>query len=239
MRAIEREAAARFRDPVRAGEIAARVGLHPAYAAALYRRHRGMTITEHLTRLRVNHARELLRRAPGRSVIDTAFESGFGSISRFYEAFRALTGRSPRSAADDPLASAADGPPKGFTAAPRDVTHALWVDDQPQNNVLERRAMASRGIYADTARSNDEAELFLRAGGYRLIVSDVTRTGSRETGWELAERAARLGFREPVIFYCGFIDRGRRDQARRVGAAAICDTSAALMAAAGSRLRSV
>ena len=75
-------------------EIARAAEIHPNYAMPLFRRVVGMTIADYLTRQRLSRAQSLL--------VDTdlpvstiARDSGFGSISRFYEVFGAWVGNSP------------------------------------------------------------------------------------------------------------------------------------------------
>jgi AraC family transcriptional regulator, melibiose operon regulatory protein len=81
--------------PLRLDDVARQVGLHPNYAMTLFRRHYGMTLGDYLTRLRVCQAQYLLISTDW-EVSRIAFETGFGSISRFYEAFKAVSGRTPR-----------------------------------------------------------------------------------------------------------------------------------------------
>jgi AraC family transcriptional regulator, melibiose operon regulatory protein len=61
----------------------------------LFRRHYGITLSTYVTRLRVCQAQYLLL-STDQEVSRIAFETGFGSISRFYEAFKAVSGRTPR-----------------------------------------------------------------------------------------------------------------------------------------------
>ncbi len=81
--------------PLRLKDVAHHVGLHPNYAMTLFRRHYGMTLSTYLTRLRVCQAQYLLISTDW-EVSRIAFEAGFGSISRFYEAFKAVSGKTPR-----------------------------------------------------------------------------------------------------------------------------------------------
>ena len=76
-------------------EIAQEAHLHPNYAMTLFRRHTGMTLSQYLTLQRVAHAQRRLATS-GDSIPAIALDSGFGSVSRFYEAFRQQTGNSPR-----------------------------------------------------------------------------------------------------------------------------------------------
>ena len=84
-----------FSSDIHAPQIANAAHLHPNYAMVLFRQHVGMTLSGYLTMQRVAHAQRLLA-TTDESIIDIALSSGFGSVSRFYEAFRKKTGTSPR-----------------------------------------------------------------------------------------------------------------------------------------------
>lgn len=84
-----------FQNNIGVTEIAEPAHLHPNYAMTLFRGHTGMTISQYLTLQRVAHAQRLLV-TTSETIPDIAISSGFGSVSRFYEAFRQQTGNSPR-----------------------------------------------------------------------------------------------------------------------------------------------
>ncbi|TLU70839.1 helix-turn-helix domain-containing protein [Lichenicoccus roseus] len=79
---------------VSAGQVAGAVGLHPNYAMSLFKNALGMTLGDYLTRYRLHLAQSMLLGGT-RDVASIAFESGFGSVSRFHEAFRRRFGVSP------------------------------------------------------------------------------------------------------------------------------------------------
>lgn len=81
--------------PLHIKDVAEHVGLHPNYAMTLFRRHYGMTLSAYLTRLRVCQAQHLLI-STDLDASQIAFDVGFGSSSRFYEAFKEISGRTPR-----------------------------------------------------------------------------------------------------------------------------------------------
>lgn len=87
--------ARRFQDDIGVAQIAEEAHLHPNYAMALFRRQTGMTLAQYLVLQRVAQAQRLLATTDD-PIPDIAFASGFGSVSRFYEAFRQQTGSSPR-----------------------------------------------------------------------------------------------------------------------------------------------
>ena len=71
------------------------VDLHPNYAMSLFRKAFGTTLNDYLTQHRVSHAQRLLA-TTDQKIVDVAMDSGFGSISRFSDAFRRACGCSPR-----------------------------------------------------------------------------------------------------------------------------------------------
>lgn len=74
--------------------IAEAVNLHPSYASALFRQAYGMTPTAYLAQARIAHAQRLLLMSD-LSVTEIAFECGFQSVSRFYQAFEQNCGMPP------------------------------------------------------------------------------------------------------------------------------------------------
>lgn len=83
-----------FRDAVTQPEVADAVGLHPSYAARLFKQHLGTTMGRFLEELRVAYAQNLLQHSKAK-ILDVAYASGFQSSSRFYIAFREVLGRTP------------------------------------------------------------------------------------------------------------------------------------------------
>jgi AraC-like DNA-binding protein len=84
-----------YTQPLTAETIGQYVGLHPNYAMALFRRTFGTTLIEYVTQHRLAHAQRLLVTTK-EVIVNIAFGSGFGSLSRFNEAFRKSFGCTPR-----------------------------------------------------------------------------------------------------------------------------------------------
>lgn len=204
LRRIEAYAASHFRDGVTVSDVAAALGLSRSHVSRLYASARKRCLTEYLTELRVRHAQTLLTLGAG-TVLDVALASGFGSMSRFYEAFRSVTGRTPT----------ADGavPPRPAVG----IVHALWVDDQPLHNIAERRQLSQLGILTDNYTNNADAFRALDHGGYSLVISDITRASPGESGWLLAEHVRKHDRRLPFYLYVGRDDVERRRHAQRLG----------------------
>ena len=64
------------------------------YICKLFKRHTGLNLTEYISRLRVERAKELLQNPQAR-ISEIAYEVGFQSLTHFNRVFRALVGKSP------------------------------------------------------------------------------------------------------------------------------------------------
>ena len=76
-------------------DIAACVGLHPDYAATLFRKTFGTTLNVLITKHRIAHAQRQLLTTNER-IVNIAHDSGFDSLSRFNRAFKQVAGITPR-----------------------------------------------------------------------------------------------------------------------------------------------
>jgi AraC-like DNA-binding protein len=104
-------------------DIAECVGLHPDYAATLFRKTFGTTLNALITRHRVAHAQRKLVTSDDQ-IVNVAQDSGFDSLSRFNRAFKQLAGMTPREYRKTPGQAAVGmpgGPPNssGYRRVPR------------------------------------------------------------------------------------------------------------------------
>ena len=84
-----------YTQPLTAEMIGRHVGLHPNYAMTLFQRTFGTTLIKYVTQHRLTHAQRMLMTGND-SIVNIAFGSGFGSLSRFNESFRQSFGCTPR-----------------------------------------------------------------------------------------------------------------------------------------------
>ncbi|MCB9874761.1 MAG: helix-turn-helix domain-containing protein [Planctomycetaceae bacterium] len=84
-----------YEQPLTSQSIADANGLHPNYAMNLFRKTFGTTIGSFVTQHRISHAQRLLVTTDD-AILHIALSSGFQSLSRFNEAFKAACGCSPR-----------------------------------------------------------------------------------------------------------------------------------------------
>lgn len=201
--------------------IARAAGVHPQYASALFRQHRGYPLVEALARQRVRHAQSLLAGTDA-TVLDVALTSGFQSLSRFYAAFQRFAGQSPRQF----RASARSGE---AAVARSSVLHILWIDDQPLNNVAERRLLAEHGLFTDAYTDNRSAMRAFESAPFDAVISDIHRGRESETGWDLLRNVRSQHQGLPFFFYTGSSDARLRWRAERASALGAYDRSRELL----------
>lgn len=83
-----------YQEPLQIRDVANRANLNESYAATLFKTTFSMTILDYLTQHRIAHAQRLLV-TTNRSVLEIAFDAGFGSSSQFYSSFVKACGQTP------------------------------------------------------------------------------------------------------------------------------------------------
>jgi len=89
-----RYVAQHYADPIKVSHVAQAGGVSPSYAVTLFRKILGRTIKEHITDMRLFQARMMLTETDSK-ILTIALNSGFGSLSAFYEAFQSRSNLSP------------------------------------------------------------------------------------------------------------------------------------------------
>ncbi len=84
-----------FYDEISIADIAEYVGLHPNYIMTAFKQSCGQSIHKTITMMRIYEAQRLLTTS-NMSILDIALESGFGSLSSFYNCFKAHCGKPPK-----------------------------------------------------------------------------------------------------------------------------------------------
>jgi AraC-like DNA-binding protein len=83
-----------YTEQIHIEDIARAVNFHPNYAMNLFRKHFGLSIVDYVTQYRLSNAQHLLI-TTNATTSAIALEAGFGSVSRFYTAFKHAYGQSP------------------------------------------------------------------------------------------------------------------------------------------------
>lgn len=81
-------------ESISSGRVAIELRLSRFYFCNLFKKNTGLTFTEYLSRLRVEHVKKLLLNLNMR-VSEIAFQTGFQSLTHFNRAFRKVTCQSP------------------------------------------------------------------------------------------------------------------------------------------------
>jgi AraC-like DNA-binding protein len=86
---------AHYSGPASLPMLAKLAGIHPSTANKIFRSVLGIPVNEYLTRYRLARAMQQLAETNA-SILQIAYDCGFGSSSRFYEIFKRRTGTTPR-----------------------------------------------------------------------------------------------------------------------------------------------
>jgi CheY-like chemotaxis protein len=115
--------------------------------------------------------------------------------------------------------------------------HVLWVDDQPNNNRRERRAMETYGVRFTIAKSTNEALEILGTQPFDAIISDMGRPGDPKAGYSLLGRLRTDGNEVPYFIYCGPQARFLKGESTRLGANGITNEPDTLISMVIASLR--
>ena len=88
--------AEQYTSPITVADITKAGGVSEGYGMGLFQKAIGMSMTSYLTKLRLYHAKSALVDGQDK-IVTVAMDSGFGSVSRFYEVFAKETGQTPQS----------------------------------------------------------------------------------------------------------------------------------------------
>jgi CheY-like chemotaxis protein len=84
---------------------------------------------------------------------------------------------------------------------------ALWVDDHPENNLWERRALRSLGMEVDVTLNNVEALDRLRRNEYEVLITDLGRDDPADKVTDLFSALRAPAFQPPyapsLMIYTG------------------------------------
>ena len=83
-----------YAEPLTASDVAEQLHIHPSYLHRLFREYTSRTMKEHLQRVRIQHAQELLRETR-KSMLEIACEVGFSNTQQFQQLFRRIVGMRP------------------------------------------------------------------------------------------------------------------------------------------------
>jgi CheY-like chemotaxis protein len=94
----------------------------------------------------------------------------------------------------------------------------LWVDDHPDNNILERKSLEALGLRFVLSLSTEDALEKIDKQKFDLIISDMGRRPDRYAGYTLLEALRNRGDQTPFIVYMGQSSPQLQTEARDKGA---------------------
>lgn len=83
-----------YAEPLTATAVAEELHIHPSYLHRLFREYTSRTMKDHLQRIRIQHAQEMLAETR-KSMLEIACEVGFSNTQQFQQLFRRITGMRP------------------------------------------------------------------------------------------------------------------------------------------------
>ena len=83
-----------YAEPLTASDVAEQLHIHPSYLHRLFREYTSRTMKDHLQRIRIQHAQELLSESH-KSIQEIAAEVGFSSAQQLQQMFRRVVGVRP------------------------------------------------------------------------------------------------------------------------------------------------
>jgi len=130
---------------------------------------------------------------------------------------RELAGAGPEVAVADPR-EVADALPSVRAQRRMEGSRVLWVDDRPDNNRYERRALEALGLRIDLSKSTDDALEKVQGREYNVIISDMSRPPDDRAGYTLLKKLRDAGYSTPFIIYASSRDPKHVQEARQRGA---------------------
>jgi CheY-like chemotaxis protein len=90
-----------------------------------------------------------------------------------------------------------------WPARPYSSSRVLWVDDRPDNNIYERKALEAMGVRFTLARSTSEALIEFKQGTFSAIISDMGRKEGPTEGYMLLTKIREKDELIPYFIYAG------------------------------------
>ncbi|ROL87132.1 hypothetical protein BK636_05440 [Pseudomonas chlororaphis] len=97
-------------------------------------------------------------------------------------------------------------------------TKILWVDDNPQNQVNERKALSALGIQFVLAENTTEAIPLLANQQFDVVITDFKRADDDRGGYTLLDKVKKLPNPPPLIIYSSSASPELEADARKRGA---------------------
>lgn len=160
-----------------------------------------------------------VRTGRGMTIKGMGFEATFAQVTRAVNS--AEQARTGESAAASPTAVAETMGrlvPDQDALDRLDGARVLWVDDHPENNQYERRALEALGIQVYEAKSTADALDLLARRPFDVVISDMGRGMDQRAGYTLLGELRKTDPRTPFLIYAGQDADTHREEALARGA---------------------
>ena len=94
---------------------------------------------------------------------------------------------------------------------PSSIGRLLWVDDNPENNALEKAYFESQNITVYQVTSTDDALTSLALFQYNMVITDMGRDGEVLAGLNLLKSMRENNDNTPLILYTIVLSQAQQD----------------------------
>ncbi|MGS0689792.1 winged helix-turn-helix domain-containing protein [Shewanella sp. 30m-9] len=101
------------------------------------------------------------------------------------------------------------------------IGRVLWVDDHPENNLLEKAFFEQKGIGVYNTVTSEEALMLLSMYSYQAVISDMGRHGDSLAGLKLLQSIRASGNKTPFYLYTYVESAGVVDAIYKSGGQAV------------------
>lgn len=106
----------------------------------------------------------------------------------------------------------------------------LWVDDEPDNNLVLVASLRQSGFVIVQEQSTEAALQRFAPGDFEAVVSDMGRGSNRTAGIDLIRAVRAKDAAIPILIFCSWrAASGYREQALAAGANAISESATIIM----------
>ncbi|MCK8044830.1 winged helix-turn-helix domain-containing protein [Shewanella sp. 1CM18E] len=108
------------------------------------------------------------------------------------------------------------------------IGRILWVDDNPQNNLVEKAYFEQKNIGVYNTVTSEEALMLLSMYNYQAVISDMGRHGDSLAGLKLLQAIRANGHKTPFYLYTYVESAGVIDAIQESGGQAVVVDSESL-----------
>lgn len=96
--------------------------------------------------------------------------------------------------------------------------YILWVDDHPENNTFERKALEALGMKVEFVPTTVQALELIKGKEYDVVISDMSRPEGQRAGYDLLAKIKLLRPGTPFVLYSSSNTPDQENEIKNAGA---------------------